>query len=273
MQDGRPLVGVFDSGVGGLTVLRACFDALPAADYIYFGDNAHAPYGGKSREEIRARVKVAFDIFSALGVDGALIACNTATAACVQEARRKVNFPVVGMEPAVLPAAAHAGRVLVLATPFTAASARLRELVARAKGGNVTVAALPRLAGEIEGALTGGKGLTLSDHLPAICCDGVVLGCTHYAYFRREIAKFYGAEVFDGAEGTARRLASLIFAPKSGTADHRFGMADHHKCEQNPNKCFTKKYTKWAENRIFFLGEGGEVNERVFKTNICFKNI
>ena len=255
--DGTPCVGVFDSGVGGLNVLAACMRLLPRCRYLYYGDNAQAPYGARPREEIARFVRRAARTLLQRGAQVLLLACNTATAACADELRAALPVPVIGMEPAALPAARRCRSVLILATPFTAESARLRALIARCPDCRFTVCALPSLAGEIERAVGQGTELTLSDHLPAGRYDGVVLGCTHYIFFAREIAEFYGAEVFDGAEGTAHRLAEVLGVQNAGTDDHLCP-------EQNPNKRFTKKYKKGEFEPPEFLGNGRKVNKSVF---------
>ena len=263
-------IGVFDSGVGGLTVLAACMKKLAGCSFYYFGDNAHAPYGNRSEAEITEFVFRGLRRFRRIGVDAAVLACNTATAVCAERARNAFAFPVVGMEPAVRPAAASCRRVLVLATPLTAASRRLERLTASFPDTSFTICGLSGFAGAIERALTCGEPLTISDHLPQGRYDGVVLGCTHYVFFRDEIARFYGCKVFDGGEGTANRLQSLLIQKHKYSL---FGTDDHFDPSQNPNICFTKKYKEMRKFRVFFLGNSAKTNKSVFLTNICFKKI
>ena len=264
-------VGVFDSGIGGLTVLAACRKRLPYCRFYYFGDNARAPYGSRPREEITSFVFEGMRRFARLGTDAAVLACNTATAVCAERVRAAFPFPVVGVEPAVRPAALKYRRVLVLATPRTAESARLRALVARFPQSKIEVCALPALAGEIERALTRGERLTISDHLPQGTFGGVVLGCTHYAFFRAEIADFYGCEVFDGAEGTARRLGYVLAA---GGQTPQNGIGDHLRpplFPQNTNICFNQNPEDTPDKGVIFLGKGRKINQFVYNTNICFR--
>ena len=258
---------MFDSGIGGLNVLAACRSLLPGCLFYYYGDNAHAPYGARPKEEITRYVNGVLSVFEGLGVDAAVLACNTATAVCAEEMRDKFSFPIVGMEPAVRPAAAACRNVLVLATPHTIASARLHELIARFPQCRFTLYAAPALAGAIEQHLTRKAPLTLSDHLPAFDPDGVVLGCTHYVCFRREIARFYGCQVFDGVLGTAQRLTSVL-AERVGR--EKIGTGDHHCPTWNPNNCLTKKCRKWQKKGVIFLGKGGKINQKVYFSNICF---
>lgn len=204
------LVGVFDSGIGGLTVLSECVRRLPDCDYLYFGDNAHAPYGSRSPEEITSLVRTALRVFDAYGADAAVLACNTATAVCARAMREEFSFPVVGTEPAVKPAAFRCAQALVLATPRTVRSERLRRLVGRFPQCSFTLFAPVGLAGAIERAEGQAGAIDLKEHLPRGKYDGVVLGCTHYIYLRKEISAFYRAPVFDGNRGTAERLAAVL---------------------------------------------------------------
>ncbi len=251
-------VGVFDSGVGGLTVLRACTDLVPAALYYYYGDNARAPYGSRPRKEVLRFVREALDLFAALGADAAVLACNTATAVCAETVRAEYPFPIVGTEPAIAPAAKTCKNVLVLATPVTASSSRLQRLIARHPACRFTVHALPRLAAAIEEMTAGGETPDLAEHLPREACDGVVLGCTHYSFLRREISTFYhGAPVFESGEGVARRLENLL----QPSGRKKIGTGDHSKPPINPNDCLRKNSNS---PQILFLGGGGEGNARVF---------
>ncbi len=249
-------VGVFDSGIGGLTVLKACLAAAPHFRYFYYGDNLRAPYGGRPPEEIAAFTQQAFERFRAEGTDAAVVACNTASAVCLGSLRRKFSFPVVGMEPAVAPAARLCKKILILCTPYTAGSSRLRTLLARFPARTFTVHAAPRLAGAIEDRFLRGVPFDLCDHLPRGEWDGVVLGCTHYGFFRREISAFYGAPVFDGAEGTARRLLAVVSSPD---------LDGEWKEKAKTNKSLPSEWSKTAANRVVFLGDSAENNRKVLK--------
>ncbi len=257
-----PKVGVFDSGAGGLTVLKACLKATCSVTYFYFGDNQNAPYGSKGEEEIARLTERGLQILARHKIDAAVLACNTASAVCLESMRKKFPFPIVGMEPAVAPAARNFSRILVLCTPRTAGSERLRKLIKAHPHASITVFAADGLAGAIEDRLLRGKPLELEKHLPKGTFDAVVLGCTHYAFYRNEIAAFYGAEVFDGGEGTAAQLKFLL---NLGTERHLRPHMTHF--DQIANKC--KKQTK---NRVIFLGECGKMNKCIFFENICSKS-
>lgn len=257
-------VGVFDSGIGGLNVLSACIRLAPHLNYYYIGDNKHAPYGNKSCEEIYYRVSCAVELFKLIGIDAVVLGCNTATAVCVQRLREKYAFPIIGTEPAVAPAARSYRRPLVICTPRTAESARLKELIARFPNVSFTVAPMPKLAGEIERSLTCGKLPTIADHLPRGDYDCVILGCTHYAFVRSQIERFYRLPVFDGAEGTAKRLISLLDNKNIECKGRILGTIDHRylDCKNKQKFAFLKGI---CLNNVTFLGESRDINEKIYK--------
>ncbi|MDE7158240.1 MAG: glutamate racemase, partial [Clostridiales bacterium] len=174
-----PLVGMFDSGIGGLTVLRECVRLLPNCRFLYYGDNDHVPYGSKTEEEIYSYTERAMEYFLRAGVNAAVLACNTATAVAAEGLRKRFPFPIVGLEPAVKPASEACKNVLVLATPRTAESGRLHRLVERFSC-RFHIVPAPELAAAIERNLTQGEPFSIADYLPKGEFDGVVLGCTHY---------------------------------------------------------------------------------------------
>lgn len=263
-------VGVFDSGIGGLTVLNECVRLIPDCRYYYYGDNARAPYGSRSKEEIIKFVREGLEEFQKLGVSAAVLACNTATAVCADLMRREFSFPVVGVEPAVKRAAALCRNVLVIATPRTAESERIKLLIDRFPECKFTVYAAPDLAAAVERAVVDGETLTLSDHLPEGHYDGIVLGCTHYSYFREEIARFYGTPAFDGNFGTAKRLQSILHI---SAEDDRSGTADHLLTTDLSAIYLTKSLKKGKKSEVFFLGSGKNANKRVFlQTFVLHKN-
>lgn len=249
-------VGFFDSGIGGLTVLAACRRRFPALSCYYLGDNARAPYGNRPAEEVAAFTREALMRFSALGVDAAVIACNTATAVCLPALREQFPFPVLGTEPAVLPAARAAREILVLCTPRTAQSDRLKALAARCPHCLVTVRACPGLAEAIERRFARGERVELQDHLPGGRYGAVVLGCTHYAFLAEEIAAFYSAPVFDGAEGVARRLEHF-FPALAVDAEWRE--------KDKINKSSLLNGAGVEQNETIFLGESANFNRYVYE--------
>ncbi len=253
----RAKVGVFDSGIGGLNVLCECLKAAHGVTFYYFGDNCNAPYGSKGKEEIGILVERGLHILARRRIDVAVLACNTASAVCLESMRRKFPFPIVGMEPAISPAAKKFRRILVLCTPRTAESERLRRLIARHPAAEIEVFAPKDLAWAIEKNLLEKEPLLLEDHLPRGGYDAVVLGCTHYSFFRDEIAAFYGAEVFDGGEGTAARVLALL---RIGRSNHSQPLVT--RSTQTFEKC--KNQTK---NRVIFVGPCKKMNETIFISN------
>ncbi len=253
-------VGIFDSGVGGLNVLRACLSLAPDATYFYYGDNLRAPYGERGAEEIVRFVREGLRALGACGVDVAVLACNTASAVCLDRMRSEFPFPVVGMEPAVKSAAGECSDVLVLATRRTAESERLRRLIARFPACRFTVCPADGLAGAIEGSLGRGEGFDVARFLPDGRFDGVVLGCTHYVWVAPRIAAHYGCKVYDGIMGTAKRAVSM---KKAGTDDHSDAL-------QKTNNCLSQNADNSREKGVIFLGSGKKINEFVYNSNICF---
>jgi glutamate racemase len=234
--DQRP-VGVFDSGVGGLSVLRAIRQALPSERVIYVADSGHAPYGDRPREFIESRSIAVVDYLVSRDAKAIVVACNTATGAAAQILRSRFNLPIVAMEPAVKPAALHtkSGIVGVLATTSTLSSAKFLDLVDRHGAGvQVLVQPCPGLveqveAGELETPRTRALVESLVRPLLAKGADTLVLGCTHYPFLRRAIEDVAGAgvAVIDPADAVARELrrrldASGLLAPESQQGSEEF---------------------------------------------------
>ena len=197
------LIGLFDSGVGGLTVLSACKKVLPDARFLYLDDTAHAPYGDKPAGRVTELADACVKTLLKAGCDAVIIACNTATAAAA--AYLRAAYPgeiILGLEPAVKPAlAAVGGKVLLLATPVTATLKRYSD--------RVIVGTERTLAADVERAYGDPAALKkLADDTLAKYADydAVVTGCSHYAHLIPYIDK----PVFDGAEGVARRAAELL---------------------------------------------------------------
>lgn len=210
-------IAVFDSGVGGISVLRELIKIMPNEDYIYMGDSKNAPYGTKSKEEVRKlTVSCAQNLFSQ-GAKGLVVACNTATSAAVRVLREMYpQVPIVGIEPAVKPAALcmEYPRVLVMATPVTIREEKFHHLMERYENdAEIIPLPCPGLMDFIERGDLDGEDLKsyLGDLLYSYSdnqMDAAVLGCTHYPFVRRQIQQVLGEHVriFDGGEGTAREM-------------------------------------------------------------------
>jgi glutamate racemase len=216
-----PPVGIFDSGVGGLSVLRALHRRDPGLPLWYLADSAHAPYGDRDAEHVRQRTQRVVDHFVEQGARVIVIACNTATAWAIDAMRaRHPETVFVGVEPGVKPAAAMsaARRFAVMATPSTLASSRYADLVAR-HAGQCDVIPVPcaGLAAAIERGEAGSEEVDVllgryCSGLPGLGIDTVVLGCTHYPFVAERIAALLGPKIqlLDTADAVARRVMQII---------------------------------------------------------------
>ena len=236
-------IGIFDSGLGGLSVLKRLQEELPGEDFIFFGDQKHAPYGEKSEEEVRSLSLSAYRFLQERGVKATVIACNTATSAAAPYLREL--FPediIIGMEPAVKPAVEHLHalkhlqtsktlqapeslqdfkdrvsrnnppKILIMATEHTIKGERLQQLISRfAHPSQFLLLPSPGIVRILEA----GKGDSpeMQDYLEKLLLpyqkesiSSIVLGCTHYPFVKKQIQKAlpYPVVFFDGAEGTAK---------------------------------------------------------------------
>lgn len=206
----RRSVCVFDSGIGGINLLFGCVKKIPYLDFIYVADNGNVPYGNLPEGRIRALADAAFEKIAELNPCAAVIACNTVTALCAEQLRKKYGFPILGIQPAIKPAVRRGGRCLVLATAATLKSPSFRELLKRYGGENTVVYACAELAGYIEEHIFSLPDRLPEGLLPDLSADAVVLGCTHYAFASDTIKKRYGCPVFDGVVGTVDHLIDVI---------------------------------------------------------------
>jgi len=216
-MNSKSAIGVFDSGVGGVSVLRDMARLLPRERFVYYGDNLNAPYGVRSEEEIRSLAMNVADVLMGYDVKALVVACNTATSAAIVQLREKLSIPVVGMEPALKPASELwcGGQVLVLATPATLRQNKFQQLyelygqkaIIQPCAGLMEFAEREMLEGEeidayLNECFAPYRGVQL---------DAVVLGCTHYVFLKKAIAKALpGVPLVDGNSGTARRLEFLL---------------------------------------------------------------
>ena len=208
-------IAVFDSGVGGLSVLRHLRQRLPAENFLYFGDCANAPYGSRSTQQVRQLTMEAVDkLLQTYPVKALVIACNTATSAAITQLRQAYPHRIIiGIEPALKLAADHfpGGRIGVMATQVTLREEKFDALLQRYSAGcPVAKIPAPGLVELIEAGLMDTPRLEallrsiLQPYVGAL--DALVLGCTHYPFVAQTIRKVLGAEValLDGGDGTAR---------------------------------------------------------------------
>ena len=208
-------VGVFDSGLGGLSVLRELKARMPHENFLYFGDSKNAPYGSRPPEEILNLTEKAAELLFDRGIKALVLACNTATSIGAEFLREK--YPeeiIVGIEPALKPAVERfpRGRILVLATETTLREKKFNNLMARASVTcDICKCPCPRLVefverGELEGPRVEAVIRSQLEGKLNPPANGVVLGCTHFPFLRDAVSHVVGPEavIFDGAEGTAR---------------------------------------------------------------------
>ena len=209
-------IGVFDSGVGGLSVLREIRRELPGEDLLYVADSGHAPYGDKPGQLIEARSVAIVEFLMSQRAKAVVVACNTATGAAIETLRARFPLPIVAMEPAVKPAAANtkSGVIGVLATGSTLASENFERLFTRfGTGVDILVQPCPGLVEQVEaGNLSGNQTRALLEQyvLPLLerQADTIVLGCTHYPFLAPLIREITGPSVaiVDPSAAIAREL-------------------------------------------------------------------
>lgn len=234
----RQPIGVFDSGVGGISVLRELIKIMPQENYLYFGDSENAPYGTKDLETVRQLTIHHVEKLMEQGAKSVVVACNTATSAAVAVLREKYpQLPLVGIEPAIKPAAMEkpGGRIVVMATPMTLRQEKFQRLMGRYKD-QVQIVPLPCPGlmefverGELEGEKLYGYLKDLFASIDQEPIDGVVLGCTHYPFAKSVIQRVISANVtiYDGGPGTAREMrrrldVAGLLNPDQGQGSVRF---------------------------------------------------
>ena len=216
MNQKRDPVGVFDSGIGGISTLREMIRELPDERFIYYGDTASAPYGTKSTEDVIACVRGVVDHLLRLNIKALVIACNTATGAAAATLRSELSIPVIGMEPALKPASKirKNGSVLVLATPLTLQQEKFENLMKQYGQGAVKVPC-PGLMELVEADDQSAIQRYLEElftRYPPEKVDAVVLGCTHYVFLKDRIRDMLPERIAitDGNAGTARQLKRVL---------------------------------------------------------------
>nr|MDD6335254.1 glutamate racemase [bacterium] len=217
MENGG-LVGFLDSGVGGTSVLALAERLLPGQPFLYLGDQKNNPYGEKGEQDIRRLVFEGLEHLLDCGAKALVLACNTATACAVDQARQRLPVPIIGMEPAIRPARQLAGDkpIAVLATPATLSLPRFDKLLAE-NGGQAYRVPCPGLVRMVEGGAQQGEMAQyvagrLADCVPSGVVPGaLVLGCTHFCFAREAISQAApGVPLVDGNAGTVRQLARVL---------------------------------------------------------------
>ena len=213
-------IGIFDSGIGGLSLLHQAMITLPEVDYVFYADVDNVPYGEKTNEQIREYVDRAVGFLVDKGCEAVVLACNTATSAAITYLRNKYQLPIIGIEPAVKPACQHNRdkRIMVVATPVTAAGVKLKNLIMKYDiNHKVDVVALPKLVRfaqkdefnsvNVMNYLNNEfAGYNFNDY------SELVLGCTHFNYFKDSFAKLFPSdiEIIDGNTGVSNNLKNTL---------------------------------------------------------------
>jgi len=214
---------VYDSGVGGVSVLREAVKLLPYEDFLYFGDTKNAPYGEKTAAKVRQITLSNVSALMSENLKAIVIACNTATSAAITNLREIYkDIPVIGVEPAVKPAVeAHpGGNIIVMATPVTLRETKFMELCSHFKNdANIISLSCAGLMNFVEKGIFSGDELNsylrlkLKTYLPE-GIDAIVLGCTHYPFLKEAISSAAGGnvDIIDGSHGTAAELKRRLEA-------------------------------------------------------------
>lgn len=208
-------IAVFDSGLGGISVLKELYRLMPKENYIYFGDSLHAPYGVKASEEVLRLTGQNIELLLKKGAKAMVLACNTATSAAVASLRQKyAHLPIIGMEPAIKPAimATLHGRIMVMATEMTLREKKFSRLLAQYQDqAELILLPAPGIVNYVESGIISGPELDsylnqLFGSLRQPKIDAIVLGCTHFPFVKDSIIRALGypAQMFDGVEGTAK---------------------------------------------------------------------
>ena len=216
------MIGVFDSGIGGLSVLEELEKVLPNEDFYYYGDSINNPYGEKSDQELLEITSHIVDVLKENGAKIIVIACNTATSASANHLRKKYkDLPIIGMEPALKVATQGVknNNIVVMATPLTLKEKKFETLMHKFRGNNKVVKMpCPKLVEIVENDLLDDKNIVidqLKDYYKNVNMDNldsVVLGCTHFIFYRDYLNQFLpkNTKLVDGNKGTCRHLKEVL---------------------------------------------------------------
>jgi glutamate racemase len=215
-------IAFLDYGLGGVTVLREAVKLLPDEDYIYYADNLNAPYGPKTKEEVKQHVFDAVKFITTVDIKALVVACNTATSVAIEDLRQQYDFPVIGMEPAIKPAIEKYKntdkRILVLATDLSLKEEKLRKLIVKMDADNIIDSlSLPKLVTFVEHLESNEKMITKYIQKSLLPYDmssygAVVLGCTHYVTYNHLFRKILpiNVDIVDGNIATIRHLKDIL---------------------------------------------------------------
>ncbi|TXH71836.1 MAG: glutamate racemase [Thiothrix sp.] len=238
-------IGVFDSGLGGISVLREIHRLLPQEALIYIADSGHAPYGSKSTAYITQRCLQLSEFLLEQGAKMLVVACNTATAHAIDTMRERLNVPVIGIEPAVKPAArlTRTGVIGVLATQQTVKSQRLQRLIdVYASGVKVVAQGCPGLVEHVEQgdfASAELKALLLEYTQPLLDqgSDVLVLGCTHYPFLAQTLRDIIGCDItiLETSNAVAKHVLRLLEQHQLKSSNEQQGTVNFYSSKSEPN--------------------------------------
>ncbi len=223
MARSEQLIAVFDSGLGGISVLRELVHQMPHEQFLYFGDSINAPYGSRSTAKVRELTMERIEMLMGRGLKAVVVACNTATSAAIDTLRETYpDIVITGIEPALKLAADRcpAGQIIVMATEVTLREAKFANLMAKYSASRVILPLpCPELVRFVEKGLLDGPEVEqyLRQILTPMLCpetSAIVLGCTHFPFLKTAIRRVTGPGVgfFDGSEGTSTRTRRLLQA-------------------------------------------------------------
>ena len=239
-------IGFFDSGVGGLSVLREAISIMPNENFIYFGDSKNAPYGIRDIEDVKKLTFEAVEFLINKNVKAVVVACNTATSAAIHDLRDKYkDIPIIGIEPALKPAVKlnRKGNIIIMATPMTLREHKFEELMSKYEDMcSIVKMPCPKLVEFVEHGIVAGKeleGYLRNKFEPYINEDmaAVVLGCTHYPFVKETLRRVLGTDIplIDGGLGTSQELRRQL-GEKNWLADsHKKGNVEIYN-STNDNK-------------------------------------
>ncbi len=240
-------IGVFDSGVGGLTVARAIRNLLPAESILYFGDTMHVPYGNKSAETILRYSRDNTDFLVSQGVKMIVVACNTSTAVALQHLKKEYSLPIVGViEPGASEAVrvTTSGKIGVIGTYRTVSSGAYQKAIQAIRpGARVASQACPLLVPMIEEGFKDEAVIAgvLRVYLGKLAArsDTLVLGCTHYPLIKKRIQKLYPSlRLVDSADATAREVSRLLMVKNGENGEKKSGKGKISICTNDVNETF-----------------------------------
>lgn len=213
-------IAIFDSGMGGLSILHQALKILPSENYLYYADTANVPYGLKTNKQIEEYVENAVKFILGKNAKVIVIACNTATSVCIENLRKKYTIPIIGIEPAVKPAITvnKDKKILLIATPVTVREEKLKKLLKEVdKNNKVDLVALPGLVKYAENEEFDSKQVEnyLKEEFKNLDLGNyseLVLGCTHFNYFKKVFRRVFKNEIniIDGNMGIINRLKSVL---------------------------------------------------------------